>query len=38
MAHFAKLNDAGIVLQVIAVTDDNAPDEAAGVAFLTGIF
>lgn len=38
MAHFAKLDDAGIVLEVIAVTDDNAPDEAAGVAFLTGIF
>lgn len=38
MAHFAKLDDAGIVLEVIAVTDDNAPNEAAGVAFLTGIF
>jgi len=38
MAQFAKLDDAGIVLEVIAVTNDNAPDEAAGVAFLTGIF
>jgi hypothetical protein len=38
MAHFAKLDDAGIVLEVIVVTDDNAPNEAAGVAFLTGIF
>lgn len=38
MAHFAKLDDAGIVLEVIAVTDDNAPDEAAGVAFLTELF
>ena len=38
MAHFAKLDDAGIVLEVIAVTNDNAPDETAGVAFLTGIF
>jgi hypothetical protein len=38
MAHFAKLDDAGIVLEVIAVTNDNAPDEAAGVAFLTELF
>lgn len=37
MAHFAKLDDAGIVLEVIAVTDDNAPNEAAGVAFLTDL-
>ena len=37
MAHFAKLDDAGIVLEVIAVTDDNAPDEAAGIAFLTDL-
>ena len=38
MAHFAKLDDAGIFLEVIAVTNDNAPDEAAGVAFLTELF
>ena len=37
MAHFAKLDDSGIVLEVIAVTDDNAPNEAAGVAFLTDL-
>jgi len=38
MANFAKLDDAGIVLEVIVVTDDNAPDEAAGVAFLTDLY
>jgi len=38
MANFTKLDDAGIVLEVIVVTDDNAPNEAAGVAFLTDLY
>lgn len=35
MAHFAKLDDNNIVLEVNVVSNDNAPDEATGVAFLT---
>jgi hypothetical protein len=33
MAHYAQINDSNIVLQVIVVSDSNAPDETAGVAF-----
>jgi len=35
MAHFAKLDDNNIVLEVNVVDNVNAPDEATGVAFLT---
>jgi hypothetical protein len=38
MAHFAKLNSENIVEQVVAVHNNDAPDEAAGVAFLNNLF
>jgi len=36
MASFAEIGADGKVLQVVEVTDDNVPDEAAGIAFLDG--
>ena len=33
MAEFAQLNDNSIVTNVIDVADDDAPDEATGIAF-----
>lgn len=36
MAHFAKMN-GNIVEQVIVVSNDDAPTEAAGQAFITSI-
>jgi len=36
MAHFAKINN-GIVAQVIVVSNDDAPTEAAGQAFIASI-
>jgi hypothetical protein len=38
MAHFAKLNSQNVVEQVIAVHNNDAPDEATGIAFLSSIF
>lgn len=36
MAHFARIQD-GTVRQVIVVSNDDAPTEAAGKAFITSI-
>jgi hypothetical protein len=36
MAHFAKIN-GNIVEQVIVVSNDNAPTEAAGQAFIASL-
>jgi len=36
MAHFAQIEN-GIVQQVIVVSNDDAPDEATGQAFLASI-
>jgi hypothetical protein len=33
MAHFAQLDATNTVVRVIVVSNDDAPDEAAGVAF-----
>ena len=38
MASFTKLNDQNVVQQVIAVHDDVATDEQAGIDFLTNLF
>ena len=38
MAHFAKLNSENVVEQVVAVHNNDAPDEAAGIAFLNNLF
>jgi len=37
MAHFAELDDNNIVLRVIVVSNDDAPDEAAGIEFCRGL-
>lgn len=43
MAHFAKIDESGIVLQVIRVADDDAPDpapshsEPLGQAFISDV-
>ena len=42
MAHFAKVNDQNIVLEVIVISDDDAPDpapdnEAQGQAFIANV-
>jgi hypothetical protein len=37
MAHFAKVN-GGLVEQVVVVHNNDAPDEAAGIAFLLSLF
>ena len=38
MAHFAKLNSENVVDQVLAVHNNDAPDEASGIAFLNNLF
>ena len=38
MAHFAKLNSENVVDQVVVVDNNDAPDEASGIAFLTNLF
>lgn len=38
MAHFAKLNSENVVEQVVVVHNNDAPDEAAGIAFLKSLF
>jgi hypothetical protein len=38
MAHFAKLNSENVVEQVIVVHNNDAPDEASGIAFLNTLF
>jgi hypothetical protein len=35
MAHFAKLDEVNTVTEVVVVSNDVAPNEAAGIAFLT---
>ena len=37
MAHFAKIEN-GVVVQVIVVHDNDAPNEAAGLAFLDRLY
>jgi hypothetical protein len=38
MAHFAKLDENGVVLEVVVVNNNDAPDEASGIAFLGNLF
>tara|TARA_B100000470_G_C19795310_1_gene394031 strand:- start:2541 stop:2975 length:435 start_codon:yes stop_codon:yes gene_type:complete len=38
MAHFAKLNDSNVVLEVVVIADSDAPNEAAGIAFCKSLF
>lgn len=38
MAHFAQLNFKNVVDQVVVVNNDDAPDEASGIAFLNSLF
>jgi hypothetical protein len=38
MAHFAKLNDQNIVIDVTEVNDADCPSEAEGILFLQSIF
>lgn len=38
MAHFAKINSENVVDQVVAVHNNDAPDEASGIAFLNTLF
>ena len=38
MAHFAQLNSENVVDQVVAVHNNDAPDEASGIAFLNILF
>tara|TARA_Y100001947_G_C10322141_1_gene296659 strand:+ start:469 stop:882 length:414 start_codon:yes stop_codon:yes gene_type:complete len=37
MAEFAQLDDDNIVINVIDVADDDAPDEATGIAFCKNV-
>ena len=37
MAHFAQVNDNGTVTRVIVISNDDAPTEAAGQAFIASI-
>lgn len=37
MAHFALVDDSGVVREVIVVSNDDAPTEAAGKAFIASI-
>ena len=37
MKHFAKLNANNLVTDVVEVHDNEAPDEATGIAFLTKV-
>jgi len=38
MAHFAKLNENNLVLEVIVVADSDAPTEAEGQTFLQNLY
>ena len=38
MAHFAKLDENGVVIAVVVVNNNDAPNEASGIAFLTKLF
>jgi len=38
MAHFAKLNNDNIVIDVQSVHNDTATDEAAGITFLNNLY
>ena len=38
MAHFAKLAENDVVLEVVVVNNNDAPNEASGIAFLTKLF
>ena len=38
MAHFVKLDENGVVIAVVVVNNNDAPDEAAGIAFLINLF
>ena len=38
MAHFAEINGSNIVTRVIVVGNDDAPNEAAGIAFCKALF
>lgn len=38
MAHFAELDESNYVLRVIVVSDNDAPNEAAGIAFCKSLF
>jgi hypothetical protein len=38
MAHFAKIDDNNIVLEVIKVSNDIATDEQAGIDFLNSLY
>ena len=37
MAHFAKLNFENVVEQILVVHNNDAPDEASGIAFLNNL-
>ena len=38
MAHFAQINSDNIVTQVVVVSNDNAPNEAAGITWLHNFY
>ena len=38
MAHFAQIDANNIVVRVVVVHNNDAPDEATGIAFLHGLF
>lgn len=38
MAHFTKLTSDNLVEQIVVVHNNDAPDEAAGIAFLNNLF
>ena len=38
MAHFAKLDENNVVVQVLVVADSDAPTEAKGQAFLQNLY
>ena len=38
MAHFAKINSENVVDQVVVVHNNDAPNEASGIAFLNTLF
>ena len=38
MAHFAKIDDNNIVVQVVVVSNDTATDEQAGITFLQNLY
>lgn len=38
MAHFAQLDGSDVVIQVVVVHNDDAPDEATGIAYLKSLY